>query len=649
MSNPRLWLVTLLATLPLAAQQPTLDFGDLPDSFGTLAASNGPRHTPNPNLFLGTVVADAELDASANDTATGDGADEEVSAYAITAGQPDPNNPGNILTQIDFAIRNTTGGPVQLSVFADFSRNGQLQLIQRPTVQNNTNGFSLIYSLPPSFYPPSGDLLVPFRLRLSTTTGLASTGPSTGPFPDGEVEDHFFNFGPRSSDSGLGGDDYGDFPDTVAGARPGEFGTANPPDYHTRRDNTGPYHRITPGLSFNDTSSPDGEFGETANQNPTATADAAGPVDDESGLLTAITDFTVTPISSSPLMIRANVTVLASLPVENTTGTTAFASAWVDFDQSGEFAFGEQLDLAPNDVLSRYATIPGDGSQTEIRFTIPYTFIVNDACQIDGDYYLPLRVRLTTFANIGPRFPAPNGEVEDHLIRLRLMSSDFCATDDRDFLRTVTGNALAGADLTLAPGDFLPATYAGQASPVWYLGRQNLGTNPTLTAVQIAAIQNGTQTLFFQRPDGSAGIAPKLEIIESPDLLSYLSGQGLSGANFAPYLDPDGDGWSNLAEYALASDASDPASGPVVSVEMQPDPTTSADHLGLLYPKRLGTSLVSYEVQGSTTLGSWGSPIEPAAIPVGLPAPPAGYQWAFDRFSLPQSSLDDAFLRLKVE
>ncbi|WP_420147566.1 hypothetical protein, partial [Spirosoma sp.] len=63
----------LCCSTHLAAQK--LDFGDAPDSYGTLLSSNGARHTPYTNVYLGGSFGgnyDAETDGQPGPMADGD-------------------------------------------------------------------------------------------------------------------------------------------------------------------------------------------------------------------------------------------------------------------------------------------------------------------------------------------------------------------------------------------------------------------------------------------------------------------------------------------------------------------------------------------------------------------------------------------------
>ncbi|MEZ8084186.1 LruC domain-containing protein, partial [Enterovibrio norvegicus] len=50
------------ANAPVIDEDSTIDFGDAPDSYKTLLASNGPRHEINTGFYLGTIAPDSEGD-----------------------------------------------------------------------------------------------------------------------------------------------------------------------------------------------------------------------------------------------------------------------------------------------------------------------------------------------------------------------------------------------------------------------------------------------------------------------------------------------------------------------------------------------------------------------------------------------------------
>lgn len=91
------------------------DWGDLPDTYGTTAAADGPHHS-NSGLFLGTLW-DAETQGQPNATATGDD----------TAGLDDEDGAGNVGTGNDWMSGTgkfqvaVTGGPGCLNAWMDFT------------------------------------------------------------------------------------------------------------------------------------------------------------------------------------------------------------------------------------------------------------------------------------------------------------------------------------------------------------------------------------------------------------------------------------------------------------------------------------------------------------------------------------------------
>jgi hypothetical protein len=97
-----------------------LDFGDLPNSYGTLLANNGPRHTIVSGLGLGAAI-DAEADGQPNASATGDDIN----------GTPDDEDGVTFLTPLvggtNAKIRFTITTPTQnacLNLYIDFNADG---------------------------------------------------------------------------------------------------------------------------------------------------------------------------------------------------------------------------------------------------------------------------------------------------------------------------------------------------------------------------------------------------------------------------------------------------------------------------------------------------------------------------------------------
>ncbi|PHQ33381.1 Ig-like domain-containing protein [Rhodopirellula bahusiensis] len=156
------------------------DFGDAPDSYGTLSASNGASHGILSGLSLGATV-DRESDGQPTADATGDGADEDGIQFT------GPLVPGTT-SSIQVTVNNSTGGQAYLQGWIDVDGSGTFDSDERfITNQALATGVSSVPITLPSFTLPVGGLLDTFaRFRLSQDTNVSATG-----FVDsGEVEDY---------------------------------------------------------------------------------------------------------------------------------------------------------------------------------------------------------------------------------------------------------------------------------------------------------------------------------------------------------------------------------------------------------------------------------------------------------------------------
>ncbi|WDQ16595.1 Ig-like domain-containing protein [Rhodopirellula sp. P2] len=156
------------------------DFGDAPDSYGTLSASNGASHGILSGLTLGATV-DRESDGQPTADATGDGADEDGIQFT------GPLVPGTT-SSIQVTVNNTTGGQAYLQGWIDVDGSGTFDSDERfITNQALATGVSSVPLTLPSFTLPASGLLDTFaRFRLSQDTNISATG-----FVDtGEVEDY---------------------------------------------------------------------------------------------------------------------------------------------------------------------------------------------------------------------------------------------------------------------------------------------------------------------------------------------------------------------------------------------------------------------------------------------------------------------------
>ena len=167
----------------LSIQDPEyMDYGDAPDSYRTLAASNGARHgSTGPNVFMG-VLRDLELNGQPTVNALGD-----------------DNNPAGNPDDEDGVIFNTSMIPGQVATvtvtvnmlgaflqgWVDFNGDGDFTDAGEQII-TNVNPPALIS--PYSFNVPVGATLgtTYARFRYATMPNIASFGPA----PNGEVEDY---------------------------------------------------------------------------------------------------------------------------------------------------------------------------------------------------------------------------------------------------------------------------------------------------------------------------------------------------------------------------------------------------------------------------------------------------------------------------
>src|SRR3954465_10517689 len=188
-----------------------LDFGDAPDSYGTLLASNCARHAGPSALFLGS-RRDAEADGQPTALANGDDInptgqlDDED---GVTLPSPTPG------TQATASI--VASAPGKLDAFIDFNGNGSFadageKIFNSVPVSAGNN--VLQYNVP--LLSKSGKLYA--RFRISTAGGLSFNGAAA----DGEVEDHLLNVKPLY--------DFGDAPES----------------YGTLLKDDGPRHALSP-------------------------------------------------------------------------------------------------------------------------------------------------------------------------------------------------------------------------------------------------------------------------------------------------------------------------------------------------------------------------------------------------------------------
>ena len=163
--------------------------------------------------------------------------------------------------------------------------------------------------------------------------------------------------------------------------------------------------------------------------------------------------------------VDLGLTLLGNLAVRNTTGSVARLQVWCDGNLDGDFDDPGELATVVDPVVPASGDIPGDGSVDSMEFEITLTRRIVGQCSLDGAFHFPIRARLSTDTTIGPFGPAPDGEVEDHLVSVELRSDNWCARTMEGNLLRVPGIVVPDLTLGLTLEDFIPATLpAGLAS-----------------------------------------------------------------------------------------------------------------------------------------------------------------------------------------
>ncbi|RUA15650.1 MAG: hypothetical protein DSY55_05800, partial [Clostridia bacterium] len=171
---------------------------DLPDSYHTTHASDGPRHQLGGALKLGSTVQ-SEPDASPNSDATGDGNEEDgvtrqdgLAGNSWSEGTVASNNGGSMSIDIQ-------GGAGVPQVFMDMEGSPLSEITLRdasgnPLTMPLAAGTHQVYFDIPANTFTTNNNAIAVRVRLSSAGGLAATGAAA----DGEVEDYIWRFGPNA-------------------------------------------------------------------------------------------------------------------------------------------------------------------------------------------------------------------------------------------------------------------------------------------------------------------------------------------------------------------------------------------------------------------------------------------------------------------
>lgn len=331
-----------------------LDFGDAPPPYPTTLKDNGARHVIDQKLRLG-LLEDSEADGQPHPDAKGDDSNPPgVAPDEDGVKFLDPLRPGQTVK-----IEVSASDRCRLDAWADFNADGDWldggeQIFASVQLGATINTLSF---QTPSNAPPGK---VFFRFRASRQGGLKPDGLA----PDGEVEDYVAEI--------EGAFDFSDAPD-----RP----------YPTLLSNNGARHLIVPNfhLGRRIDGEPDGQ------PNGPASGDDISPtpdLDDEDGVRF------LTPLTPGQTSVVEVVVTMPSAP------QAARLDAWLDFSGDGDWAD------ASEQIFSGQPVGPGANI---------LSFFVPTAARQGPTY---ARFRLTRQGIKTFDGPAPDGEVEDYLVRV---------------------------------------------------------------------------------------------------------------------------------------------------------------------------------------------------------------------------------------
>ncbi|MCO5183272.1 MAG: carboxypeptidase regulatory-like domain-containing protein [Anaerolineae bacterium] len=382
-----------------ASAMPPTDYGDAPDTgagtgtgnYNTTAADNGPSHTITANLYLGSVVADADSGtlqnaaASADDNDNTDDEDGLPVLPAITT--------ASTSVSLDVNYTNSSGSDATVACWIDFNRDGDFadtgESASAVVTSSGTNPRTETLVFSGFSAPVAGDSYI--RCRIANAAGEVTT--PTGAANTGEVEDQLITISQPL--------DYGDAPDTGAGT-----GTGN---YNTTAADNGPSHVITNDLYLGSVA---GDNDSGTLQNAAASADDNDNTDDEEAI-------TVLPTITSD-----STSVNLDVAYTNSSGSDATIACWIDFNRDGDFTdTGESASA----VVTSSGTNPRTETLVFSGFSAPVT----------GDSYIRCRIANASGEVATPTGAASTGEVEDYLVEI---TEPICPAGHILNVASVTGN-----------------------------------------------------------------------------------------------------------------------------------------------------------------------------------------------------------------
>jgi hypothetical protein len=185
---------------PPPPPDPLMDLGDLPASYGTLLADNGPAHEILVgDMILGATI-DSELDGRPTGDATGDdtlGIDDEDGVTLVNpAAWVEGIGGGSV--DVAFSRGYTITEVAWLAIWFDWNHDGGFEPSEASVYEqvtwtgNGTTTERFTFDIPPGVGALVGGLY--YRARLFTFEPAAGKGAYIGRTMGGEVEDYYFEF-----------------------------------------------------------------------------------------------------------------------------------------------------------------------------------------------------------------------------------------------------------------------------------------------------------------------------------------------------------------------------------------------------------------------------------------------------------------------
>ncbi|MEK7432458.1 MAG: SdrD B-like domain-containing protein [Cyanobacteriota bacterium] len=171
------------------------DFGDAPDSYGTLFASNGARHTYNPQLRMG-VLLDSEVDGVPGVNANGDNIPSQTNVADEDGLSLIPSLVSAQTTAYSMSVnvKNFTASTANLIGWIDFNRDGVFTAAEASTPATAVTGINgnvtLTWPANVSGLGGSPPVAGASYIRLRITTASITSADFLGLKSDGEVEDY---------------------------------------------------------------------------------------------------------------------------------------------------------------------------------------------------------------------------------------------------------------------------------------------------------------------------------------------------------------------------------------------------------------------------------------------------------------------------